>query len=273
MTIKEALASHDKNEAVWLLEKATGLTAAQLRIKEESYELGSEAAEAFLQMLERRRNSEPLQYILGQWDFMGLPMKCRPGVLIPRADTEVLAEAAIKYLKKIRNSMVLDMCTGSGCVGIALAKFCYSAHVTLSDINQSALQLARENSELNEVDDRLNIVQSDLFSAINDRFHCIVINPPYIPRGDLADLQEEVKHEPVLALDGGLDGLAFYRKIIPQCSEYLRPKGAVFFEVGADQSKDVAGILRDNGFHAVMIIKDLEDRHRVVRGIYANSKT
>lgn len=274
MTIKEAFTMMEtvlpeaKHEVIWLLEKATEIPASQLRIKTDDFVIAPDAAQGFEQMLKRRQRHEPLQYILGQWEFMGLPMLCRPGVLIPRSDTELLATEAIRFLQNsAKNPVALDLCTGSGCVGIALAHFCPGARVCLSDIDPAALELARDNARLNGVYDSLDFIQSDLFTEINERFHCITANPPYIPTAEIQGLQEEVKMEPVLALDGGADGLDFYRAIIPECRKYLKAKGCLFLEVGAEQGKVVADMLRYHGFRAVAMIKDLEDRYRVLRGI------
>lgn len=262
MKIKEIL----NRENMWLLEKATGLTSTELRLADDDAELSADAEKMFLHMLEQRENNIPLQYILQKWDFMGLDMICRPGVLIPRFDTEILAAEVISFLKSAKSRPLhLDLCTGSGCVGIAIAHYCPTARVSLSDISPEALALARENAELNEV--KVNFIQSDLFSNIDGRFNCISANPPYIPSGEIDGLSPEVKNEPHSALDGGVDGLDFYRAIIPQSKNHLKAKGGLFLEIGANQGKAVSGMLKDHGFKAVAIIKDLEHRHRVVRGI------
>jgi len=269
MTYKAAFESinADRQKALWLLEKATGFSGTQLRLIDEGLELNPEAGRKFADMLEQSRRHVPIQYILGSWDFMGLPMKCRPGVLIPRADTEILAEEAVSFLQNFPgNPVVLDLCTGSGCVGISVAHFCPNARVNAVDIDPLALELSRENAVLNGVQDRMDFVRSNLFEEIEGHFHCITANPPYIPSGDIAGLAEEVKQEPVLALDGGSDGMEFYRTIVPECRGYLKPKGGLFLEVGADQGKAVAEMMKAHDFRGVMIIKDLEDRHRVVRG-------
>ena len=280
MTIKEALSSEGVKgtsplagcgaapHGLWLLEKATGLSATELRVTNENTELSPEAKRIFLHMTEQLQSGIPLQYILGEWGFLNLNIKCKPGVLIPRRDTEVLAEAAIDYLKNSSKGpqdklTALDICTGSGCVGIALAPYC--VHVTGADISPIAIDLARENAELNGVSDRITFVESDLFNNINGHFNCITANPPYIPTSELDNLPADVKKEPISALDGGPDGLDYYRAIIPTSRKFLLPGGALFLEIGATQSKTVAAILRDNGFKAVVTIKDLEDRDRVIQ--------
>ena len=269
MTIKEALAmktAPNNLDFLWILEKATGLSANRLRMTDENTPLTPEAAEAFLYMAEQHRNHIPLQYILGEWDFMGLTIKCRPGVLIPRRDTEVLAQEAISFSKNSTGRFTaLDLCTGSGCVAIALAK--HFTHVTGTDISLDALELARENAKLNGVEDHISFMQSNLFENIEGRFNCITANPPYIPTDELKNLPEQVKKEPSGALDGGRDGLDFYRAIIPAAGEFLLPKGELFLEIGDTMGKAVTEMLHSHGFRAVIVIKDLETRDRVVRGV------
>ena len=268
MTLKEALVFHDSHETLWLLEKATGLTSTQLRLANESTILNPEAEKLFLHMIEQRCRHVPLQYILGCWDFMGLPMKCRPGVLIPRGDTEVLAQEAIKFLNHCPGNMTaLDICTGSGCVGIGIAKFCPKVHVTAVDIDVSALALAEENAVNNAVGDRISFVRSDLFEKINSQFNCITSNPPYIPTHEIISLSKEVQQEPVLALDGGKDGLDFYRTIIPACRKYLLPGGGVFLEIGNTQGEIVMEMMHSHGFNNVAIVNDIEGRPRVVQAM------
>jgi len=247
-----------------MLQKATGLSITELRLNDD-IQLNTEAKKNFENMMEQRKNHIPLQYILGQWEFMGLPINCRPGVLIPRADTEVLAEEAINFLKSFDRGLALDLCTGSGCVAISLAHFCPQAHISAVDISPTALELAQQNAKLNKVEKQISFIKSDLFNNVSGKFDCITVNPPYISSAEMATLSEEVKQEPTLALHGGEDGLDFYRAIIPACNEYLRPTGVVFFEIGATQGRAVTDLLHDSGFRGVTIIKDLEDRHRVVQ--------
>jgi len=248
-------------EQVWMLEKATGLSATELRLKAiKPDSLEGKAKEIYLNMVEQRENHIPLQYILGQWEFMGLPINCRPGVLIPRFDTEILAEETVKFLMKYEQPKVLDLCTGSGCIAISLAYFCKNAQVTGADISHIALDLAYENAQINNL--KIRFVQSNLFDNINGKFDCITVNPPYIPSGEIKLLQKEVQQEPVLALDGGTDGLDFYRAIASACSNYMNEGAAIFLEIGSDQGQDVMDMLHK--FENVSIIKDLENRDRVV---------
>lgn len=207
----------------------------------------------------RRLNGEPLQYILGNTEFYGYIINTDKRVLIPRMDTEILVEQALKNIKK--DSLVLDLCTGSGCIAIAV-KGESNAKVSAIDISQDALNLAKENAELNKVD--IEFIESDMFTALQDRkFDVIISNPPYIKKKDIETLDREVKDfEPVLALEGGEDGLDYYRKISAECEKYLNENGKLFMEVGIDQAKDVEKLFDGKD---VEIIKDLNGIERVVK--------
>ena len=168
-------------------------------------------------LLQRRLQGEPVAYLVGEWEFFGLPLIVNEHVLIPRSDTEVLAQQAIDYLKDYPGARVLDLCTGSGCVGLAIASQRTDCRVVLADCSEEALRVARTNARLNHLQSRIAVLQADALAppgAKFDAFQCIVSNPPYIPTGDLAGLDPSVReYEPHLALDGGADGLKFYRAI------------------------------------------------------------
>ncbi|MBE5785404.1 MAG: peptide chain release factor N(5)-glutamine methyltransferase [Clostridiales bacterium] len=215
------------------------------------------AKEKILSMVERRLTGEPLQYILGEWEFMGLPFKVDSRALIPRQDTETLAEAAIALLKKKTGRRVLDMCCGTGCIGISLAVLA-GAEVTLADISADALALARENAAWNGIN--AAFVETDLFSAIKGEYDLIVSNPPYISAKDMETLQKEVRFEPPLALYGGEDGLDLYRRIAADYKAYLAPGGAILLEVGAGEAGDVKALLGEGAYS----VKDLCGIDRVV---------
>ena len=206
------------------------------------------------ELVSRRKSGEPLQYILGKWEFMGLPFYTRPCALIPRQDTETLCEEALKI--NGRGKTLLDLCCGTGCIGVSLAKL-GGFEVTFGDISRDCLALARENAALNGVPGKFLL--TDMFSDISDSFDLICVNPPYIPTSELASLQTEVKREPVLALDGGADGLDFYRSIARDYATHISPGGAVLMEVGAGQEADVAEM-----FSKAEIIKDICGIERVV---------
>lgn len=206
------------------------------------------------ELVSRRKSGEPLQYILGKWEFMGLPFYTRPCALIPRQDTETLCEEALKI--NGRGKTLLDLCCGTGCIGVSLAKL-GGFEVTFGDISRDCLALARENAALNGVPGIFLL--TDMFSDISDSFDLICVNPPYIPTSELASLQTEVKREPVLALDGGADGLDFYRSIARDYATHISPGGALLMEVGAGQAADVAEM-----FSKAEIIKDICGIERVV---------
>lgn len=204
------------------------------------------------ELVSRRKSGEPLQYILGKWEFMGLPFYTRHCALIPRQDTETLCEEALS----IGGKTLLDLCCGTGCIGVSLAKL-GGFEVTFGDISPDCIDLARENAALNGVPGKFLL--TDMFSDISDSFDLICVNPPYIPTSELASLQAEVKREPVLALDGGADGLDFYRRISRDYAAHLNPGGALLMEVGAGQAADVAAM-----FPKAEIIKDICGIKRVV---------
>ncbi|MBQ7113552.1 MAG: peptide chain release factor N(5)-glutamine methyltransferase [Clostridia bacterium] len=219
--------------------------------------LPDDAKEKLLTMVERRLTGEPLQYILGEWEFMGLPFKVDSRALIPRQDTETLAEAAIELLKKRKRLRVLDLCCGTGCIGISLAVLA-KAQVTLADISRDALKLAKENAALNGIN--AAFLETDLFSAVEGEFDLIVSNPPYISAKDMASLQKEVRFEPALALFGGEDGLDLYRRIAGTYKPHLAPGGAILLEVGAGEAEDVKALLGEGAY----AIRDLCGIDRVV---------
>jgi release factor glutamine methyltransferase len=223
----------------------------------------------YLSLLERRASGEPLQYLTGLQEFMSLPFRVGPGVLVPRQDTELLVETVIN-LYKDRTGMIriLDVGTGSGCIAVSLAHHIAGCRVVAIDKMSDALAIAEKNALENGVAGRIKFIKSDLFEAIAGRqFDIIVSNPPYIRTGDIASLQKEVRcHEPLTALDGGMDGLEFYRRIMENVSVFLLKKGALVFETGYDQAAEVAGLMADK-FEQVRIYKDLAGVERVVSGI------
>lgn len=192
------------------------------------------------ELVSRRKSGEPLQYILGKWEFMGLPFYTRPCALIPRQDTETLCEEALA----IGGKTLLDLCCGTGCIGVSLAKL-GGFEVTFGDISRDCIDLARENAALNGVAG--SFVLTDMFGNISGSYDMICVNPPYIPTSHLALLQAEVKREPALALDGGADGLDFYRRIARDYAAHLNLGGALLMEVGAGQAEDVAAMFPNAG--------------------------
>lgn len=213
--------------------------------------------------VQKRAEHIPLQYIIGEQEFMGLRFKVNSNVLIPRQDTETLVEQVLKIVKP--GMKVLDLCTGSGCVLISVLKNAPELTGMGSDISKTALLVAKENVKLHEVD--AEWVRSDLFDNITETFDVIMANPPYIPTGEILSLMPEVRDfEPENALDGGADGLDFYRKIAGQVKDYLNPGGYVYMEIGYDQGEAVSELMRNAGFTEVEVIKDLARNDRVVKG-------
>ena len=253
-------------DARWMAEEALGMTRQELTF-ESDRSIPPDALARLDAMLERRVDGEPVQYILGSADFMGLRFYVAPGVLIPRQDTETLAEAALVALRAMPGSpAVLDLCAGSGCIGLSLASLAPDARVTLADISREALEIARRNEKALGV--RAELRHGDLYDAVGQaRFDLIVSNPPYIPSGELATLQREVRFEPKLALDGGSDGLDFYRGIAAGASKHLNPDGAIYLEVGIGEAPAVLDLLRRALPHIETgTIRDLNGIERVVYG-------
>ena len=215
----------------------------------------------------RLERGEPVQYIIGKCEFMSLSFYVRKGILIPRQDTEVLVEVLIERLNNEKPLKVIDMCTGSGCIGISLAYYMKNISVSLCDISEVALDTAKENAKRHIEGREYNIFKMNLLEDFPDEeYDCIVSNPPYIRTDVIEGLDRKVKDfEPDIALDGGCDGLVFYRRIAKEAK--LKKGGILAFEIGFDQGKEVSDILNENGFTNIEVIKDIENRDRVVLGI------
>lgn len=212
---------------------------------------------------ELRLKHEPLQYILGEWEFFGLPFRVGPGVLIPRQDTETLVETALPLINKSRNR-VFDLCAGSGCIGIALAKLS-GARVTFFEKSDDALPYLEENIRLNGIE--AEVLHYDVLGAPpNTKVDMIVSNPPYIKTAVVEGLETEVKCEPLMALDGGEDGLRFYRHIATAWKPCIKLGGYLIFEIGFDQGEEVTEIMKNAGYRDVQCKKDLCGEDRVVIG-------
>jgi len=253
-------------DARWIAEDALGMTRQDL-VFEGDRAIPRAQLYTLESMLDRRAAGEPVQYILGSADFMGLRFRVDHGVLIPRQDTETLVEAALIDLRQRPGQpTLLDLCCGSGCVGLSLASLAPHARITLTDISPEALEIAKANQKALEV--RAELRQGDLFNALDrERFDVITANPPYIPSGELPALQREVRFEPALALDGGADGLDFYRRIAEAAPDHLNPGGALFLEVGIRQAQPVLELVKAHLPCAEAgTIKDLNGVERVVFG-------
>ena len=216
------------------------------------------------EMCSERIKHKPMQYILGVCEFMGLNFNVNSYTLIPRGDTEILVERAIEIVKRNNYNSVLDIGTGSGAIAISMAKYT-DADISAVDISEGALKTAIENGRNNGVN--VNFFISDLFSKVNEKYDIILSNPPYIEKDVIETLEPDVKdYEPLSALDGGNDGLDFYRRIINEIDSYLNKKGCVIFEIGYNQGDKVSKLLFERGFVNISVEKDLSGLDRVVIG-------
>ncbi len=228
-----------------------------------------EEQEAYLKLIARRCERVPLQHITGEQEFMGLPFRVTPDVLIPRQDTEVLVEECLRHLAP--GNIFLDLCTGSGCILVSLLHYAKGTFGTGADLSGKALAVAKGNVEANGVEARL--VQGDLFEPVTGTFDLIVSNPPYIASAEIETLTPEVReHEPRMALDGTADGLFFYKRIVQESPSYLKEGGWLCMEIGYDQGAAVQQLMEARGFVTVSVIKDLAGLDRVVSGCYRRNR-
>ena len=222
------------------------------------------------EMVQRRLAGEPVAYITGVWEFRGLPMEVSRDVLIPRVDTEVLAETAIKYLKDTGrlDARVLDLCSGTGCIGCAIAAELPRVRVVLADVSAAAMDISRRNVERNGLGGRVSFLPADVMKLpplMTGSFDLVVSNPPYIPTVEIMTLDPSVRdYEPVWALDGGEDGLDFYRAILKNWASVIRQGGELMFEVGEDQAERVKDLMRMAGLREARSFPDTQNIQRVV---------
>ena len=224
------------------------------------------------EMLAAYLDGKPVQYILGEAEFMGLTFKVQEGVFIPRPETEILVEAAEDILRNqlptAASLKILDIGTGSGCIAVSLAKLLAQAEITAVDISDEALRIAEENAKIHGVSEKIKFCKSDLFACQGlpvDRYDIIVSNPPYIPLDEMGYLPLEVQHEPRVSLEAGKDGLIFFRQIIRQAAGLLKKSGYLFLEIGDNQAQDICGICeKSESFRIIDIIKDYNSIERVV---------
>lgn len=259
-----------------LLCSITGKTQEELLAHQELY-ASQEACDRVAHALSRLNRGEPFPYVLGQWEFYGLPLKVTPDVLIPRDDTCALAELAIRNALFLEQGpRILDLCCGSGCIGLAIASRVKDARVTLADLSQKALAVAKENVALNKMSGRVRCVSADALQPPQPflgKFDMIVSNPPYITGADMETLDVSVKDfEPHMALYGGEDGLDFYRAISKNAASALKPGGLLCFEFGDDQGDDVCRILEENGYTILERTRDYHNRERAVLARYGRKE-
>ncbi len=249
-------------DASCLFEKHTGKKPYEL------LDIDASTAERLMLDVEKRCTHYPLQYILGEWEFMGLPFLVGEGVLIPRQDTELLCETAIDALKGRESLKILDLCSGSGCIAISMAKFIPQAEVVALEYSDIATTFIQKNAVLNDVEGRVSVIRGDVFHppSFDSMFDAILSNPPYIPSADIASLQAEVGFEPILALDGGGDGLDFYRAICTLWSAFLKQNGMLMVEIGQGQENDVMQLFTNANFKNCLVKKDYAGINRVICG-------
>ena len=268
--LKEAGLEDFAMEARLLLAQAAGYDDAQLIARFYLY-AGEDIEKKARELLDRRLRGEPLAYINGSWDFYGLKMIVNPSVLIPRTDTETLVFTALELLRgHVPEPRILDLCCGSGCIGCAMAHELPNARVYLADISPEALSVARKNVALHHLGNRCVCMDADALSPPPLRmsnFDMIACNPPYITAGELETLDPSVRDwEPVLALDGGEDGLIFYRAVLEHWKSVLRDDGIIIFEVGEGQAESVRDLLSEAGFTSLGCALDTIGVERVVYG-------
>lgn len=236
----------------------------------------------YFELIDRRSKGEPVQYIMGSQEFMGLEFIVNENVLIPRQDTETMVEDALEIINagslrgedmhvKHKEWDILDLCTGSGAIGVSLARIANKVNVTCSDISEGAIKVAKENAQKHGLAKSMKFEQGDLFEPFNKRFHkqkfdMIISNPPYIKSSVIPTLQKEVcEHEPLSALDGGESGLDFYERIVSGVGSHLKKGGVLLMEIGNDQGEAVSGLLSRNGeFMSIRVLRDLAQRDRIV---------
>lgn len=229
-------------------------------------QISKEDEERYFVGISKLRADVPLEHITHQREFMKLNFYINENVLIPRQDTEILVEEVINIAKRIKNPKILDLCTGSGAIAVSLAKYLPESEITATDISNKALEIAKKNAKINEVENRITFISSDLFTNIpEEKYDIIVSNPPYIKRNVIETLDKQVRKEPYMALDGGLDGLDFYRKIIKNSYEYLKYHGFLCLEIGFDQKIDVIELIEnEEKFENTYSKKDLFDNDRII---------
>ncbi|MBR1813495.1 MAG: peptide chain release factor N(5)-glutamine methyltransferase [Lachnospiraceae bacterium] len=271
-----------ENDAWLLLNHVFSISRAVFYLKA-AEEAGEEETKKYRKLILERAGRKPLQQITGEQEFMGLSFLVTEDVLIPRQDSETLVEEVLKDWQDPAGTepmSVLDLCTGSGCLGLSVGFFWEKAgrpwHLLCTDLSEKALQVALQNRDrvLPEAcRERVSFAQGDLFEALREHFDVIVSNPPYIPTSEVEHLMPEVKDfEPRMALDGEADGLAFYRRIAKEAPDYLKKSGRIYLEIGYDQGEAVSALLAENGFTDIAVIRDLAGNDRVVKGRFSEEE-
>lgn len=239
----------DKNKIIIEKEKEVE------KIKEEEYK----------KYIKEIVQGKPIQYIINNQEFMKLNFFVNENVLIPQPDTEILVEKVLEIVKENMESKILDICTGSGAIGISLAYYLNKAKLTVADISSKALEISKINAKRNNVEEKIKFINSDMFEKIEEKYNIIVSNPPYIKTNIIPTLDKQVQNEPYIALDGGKDGLKFYRILIDEAPKHLEKDGILIFEIGYDQKEDIENLVKENkNYKSMQVIKDLSQNDRVV---------
>jgi len=218
---------------------------------------------AYLEAIDKITNNIPIQYIIKKQEFMKMEFYVDENVLIPRADTEIVVQEAINIINDNKYQNILDICTGSGAIAISIAKYTSANKIAAVDISKKSLAIAKKNATKNEVLDKLEFINSNMFKNIKEEYDLIISNPPYIRKNDINNLDENVKKEPIIALDGGDDGLSFYRIIEKEAYNHLKENGYLVLEIGYDQKEDVTNILSEK-YTDIVCKQDLAGNDRVI---------
>ncbi len=274
MKIKELL-EYGKNNLIekkepyklskMLLKSILHVDTTYLLINSEK-EINKEIENKYKKGINDLKSGKPLQYITNKQEFMGLDFYVDENVLIPQPDTEILVEEVLKKIEKLNGKTnVLDICTGSGAIGVSIAKNATNVNVTMSDISENALKVAQKNAKTNEVLDKCKFIKSNMFENIEEKYDVIVSNPPYIKSKIIKTLEKEVQNEPLIALDGGEDGLDFYKIIIQTAYKHLKENGILALEIGYDQKEEVIKLIEEsNKYINIYCKKDLAGNDRII---------
>ncbi len=265
--LEKAGIAEAKLDARLLLERVCDTDHSAL-IAHPDRELSEKELSDYQELIARRAKREPVAYIFGEWEFMGLSFNVSSDVLIPEQDSEFLVEEALRHCED--GMKIMDLCTGSGCIGISILNFTNETTAVCTDISEKALLVAKSNADRLGLCDRSQFIKTDLFPEAGDKFDVIVSNPPYIASSVIETLAPEVKDfEPRLALDGDEDGLTFYRRIIDKAPEYLFSSGYLIMEIGYDQAEAVTELLKASGrYHEIEVVKDFSGNDRVVKACF-----
>ena len=270
--LNEAIFRLKENKIEEPINKAKRLLAFTLNVTKEyllinyQEEIPKEKVKTYNENIEKLISGEPIQYIIGKQEFMGIEFIVNKNVLIPQPDTEILVEKSIEIAKTYEKPKILDLCTGSGAIAVSMGEIFPQAIIYASDISKEALQIAKTNDKSNKI----KFIQSDMFENIEEKFDIIVSNPPYIKTEEIKKLSKEVQNEPNIALDGGKDGLQFYKEIIEQAYNYLNKNGYICLEIGEDQKEGVTKLIENNRHYKdIKTYKDLNKNDRVIICYYS----